>query len=106
MPLELRWTDDLDRVAQTRMLCYAHGGSETARYQEGIRSDPRATANDFLLAELDGAPVGPSPSLSMTMWVRGGAFPCQGVAFVGTIKTHRRSGHGIATKLMPETLRV
>jgi predicted acetyltransferase len=41
------------------------------------------------------------------MWVRGGRVPCQGVAWVGTARTHRRrSGEaGIATRVMHETLR-
>jgi predicted acetyltransferase len=43
------------------------------------------------------------------MWVRGGRVPCQGVAWVGTIKTQRRGGsggeRGIASQLMFETIR-
>lgn len=45
----------------------------------------------------------------MTMWVRGSPIPCQGVASVGTIKTHRRrntDGKGVATQIMNETLRM
>ena len=110
MPLTLRWVgdDELDRVAHTRTLCFAHGLKDVERFQNGIREDPRAKAGDFLLAERDGVAVGTSTALSMTMWVRGGAIPCQGVAYVGTIKTHRRSAggeEGVATQLMRETLR-
>jgi predicted acetyltransferase len=44
------------------------------------------------------------------MWVRGAALPCQGVAFVGTVKTHRRGAtasgqRGIASQLMDHTIR-
>jgi predicted acetyltransferase len=74
-----------------------------------IREDPRGRAGDFLLAERDGEPVGTATSHSMTMWARGGPVPCQGVAWVGTIKTHRRrtkDADGVATQLMRETLRI
>lgn len=110
MALKLRWVgdDELDRVAETRMLCYAHAGQDLEKFKEGIRADPRAKSGDFLLAERDGVPVGTGTALSMTMWVRGGAVPCQGVAYVGTVKTHRRrvaGEDGAATQVMHETLR-
>ena len=42
-----------------------------------------------------GQVVGTATSLSMTMWVRGGAVPCEGVRSVGTGSDHRRrTGHG------------
>ena len=109
MPVQLRWVGeaDLDRVADTRMLCFAHGSKEIDRFREGIRADPRGNAGDFLLAEQGGVGVGTATSLSMTMWARGSPLPCQGVAFVGTIKSHRRrtdQGDGIATQLMNAAL--
>ena len=69
-----------------------------------------AQAGDYLLAESDGQAVGTATSLSMSMWIRGGCVPCQGVAWVGTIKTHRRGarvpGGGIASQIMRETIRL
>jgi predicted acetyltransferase len=111
MPLHLRWVgeDELDRVAQTRMLCYAHAGNAIERYRKGIRDDPAARPGDHLLAERDGEAVGTATSLSMTMWVRGTPVPCQGVANVGTIKTHRRrtaGEDGVASQVMHETIRM
>ena len=111
MSIQLRWVgeDELDRVAETRGLCFAHAPRDLERFRGQIRADPRARPGDFLLAEESGIPVGTATSLSMTMWVRGAPVPCQGVAFVGTIKTHRRRTHGgdgIATQLMRETLRM
>lgn len=111
MSLELRWVGeaDVDRVAETQMRCYSHAGRELDRYTEHVRSDPTAISGDFLLAERDGQAVGTATSLSMTMWVRGSPIPCQGVASVGTIKTHRRrnsDGKGVATQIMHETLRM
>src|SRR5688500_16356890 len=111
MSLELRWVDDdeRDRVAETRMLCYAPARKELAGYVERLKSDKRVKAGDWLLAEVDGQPVGTATSIAQTMWVRGGPVPCQGVAHVGTIKTHRRkSGNGqpgVATAVMNETIR-
>lgn len=110
MALHFRWVgdEDLDRVAETRALCFAHTPKDIERYRTYIRADSRAKAGDFLLAEENGVAVGTSTGLSMTMWVRGSPIPCQGVAFVGTIKTHRRRGHGgdgVATQIMRETSR-
>jgi len=61
-----------------------------------------------LLAERDGVAVGTATQIQQTMWVRAGAVACQGVAYVGTIKTsRRRSGNepGVGTALMNEVLR-
>ena len=112
MPLSLRWAadDELDRVALTRLRCYA--GSQNlleTKYQPGIRADGRAVAGDFLLAERDGRPVGTAASMRMTMWCRGAPLPCQGVAYVGTVKTARRRGaggeRGVASAVMDEMLK-
>jgi predicted acetyltransferase len=110
MSFQLRWVgkEDLDRVAETRMRCYAHAGREIEKYKLQIRENPTARPGDFLIAEQDGQAVGTATSLSMTMWVRGAAVACQGVASVGTIKTHRRrraGSEGVATQIMWEALR-
>ncbi|MDB5299958.1 MAG: family N-acetyltransferase [Phycisphaerales bacterium] len=107
----MRWVgeDELDRVAEARMLCYAPALKELSRFTEGIRADRRGVPGDFLLAEQDGQPVGTATSHSFSMWLRGGRIPCQGVGFVGTLKTHRRgsrsAGGGVASRIMQETLR-
>lgn len=111
MALQMRWVgeDEAERVAQTRLLCYGHGSNQIERFREGPRTDARARGGDYLLAEQDGEAVGTATSLSMKMWVRGAAVPCQGVAWVGTIKTQRRRSsneEGVATQIMRETLRV
>jgi len=111
MPLNLRWAqdDELDRVALTRMRAYAPASKDLPRFQERVRTDPRVKSGDFLLAELDGEPVGTATSLSLATWVRGGAAWCQGVAYVGTIRSHRRGGSadqpGVASRIMQETIR-
>jgi predicted acetyltransferase len=77
---------------------------EVEGYQKRLAEDGRVAADDLLVAERDGQAVGTATSYSMTMWVRGRAEPCQGVAWVGTVKTHRRSG-GVASAIMHEALR-
>jgi predicted acetyltransferase len=107
----MRWVgeDDLDRVARARMFCYASASKDLPRFTEGIRADRRAAPGDFLLAEQDGQPVGTATSYSFSMWLRGARLPCQGVGYVGTLKTHRRgsrsAGGGVASQIMRETLR-
>jgi predicted acetyltransferase len=112
MALSLRWVseNDLDAVARARWLSYGHAENEFEKYQREIREDPRAAPSDFLLAERDGQPVGTATSMSLTMWLRGAAISCQGVAYVGAIKTGRRraissDNPGVATAVMLETLR-
>ncbi len=112
MGLELRWAGDgeLDRVAETRLLCYGAAEKDRERYLERLRNDPRGKAGDYLLAEMDGRSVGTATSFSLRMWVRGTAIPCQGVAWVGAIKTMRRRGgdssQGVASAVMREMLRM
>lgn len=77
-------------------------------YRNYVTQDLRAHDGDFLLLERNGEPVGTATSLSMTLHARGGCVPCQGVAWVGTIKTERRKGRadvrGIASQVMHATL--
>jgi predicted acetyltransferase len=110
MALELSWAGEeaLDRVADVRLLCFGSAMKEQDRFREVARSGLQQPPREFLLATVDGQDVGTVTSLGYTMWMRGAAVPCQGVAYVGTIKTHRRGGggeKGIASRLMSETLR-
>lgn len=111
MSLNLRWVgqDEVDRVAETRMLCSGHARNELPRYKAIVAEDLRAKAGDYLLAERNGRAVGTATSLSMRMWLRGSVVPCQGVAWVGAVKTERRKaqggGSGVASSVMREMLR-
>jgi len=122
MSLVMRWVaeDELDKVAETRLLCYGAGRNDLQRMRDMLRDDRRAQAGDYLLAERDGRPVGTATSLSLTMYIRGSAFPCQGVAWVGAIRTERRKAasintqrsapggppsRGVASSIMSEVLR-
>lgn len=108
----MRWVGEaeFDRVAETRAYCYGGATKDFSRFGEIIRFDRRCQAGDYLLAERDGKPVGTATSLSLNMWMRGASIPCQGIAWVGTIKTQRRTsstpGGGVATQIMRETLRL
>jgi predicted acetyltransferase len=111
MSIDLRWVgeDELDRVALTRLRCYAKADSDLPRFKDWIRKDPRSKAGDFILAETDGQAVGTATHVPFQMYIRGGAVPCQGVAWVGAIKTMRRRGEGgtpgVASAVMHAMLR-
>jgi len=110
MSLNVRWVGeaDLDRVAETRVLCYAHSRKDLADWRKYIHNQGRSRPGDYLLAERDGKAVGTATSLRLNMWVRGSAISCQGVAHVGTIKTERRRGagskDGVGSLVMREAL--
>jgi predicted acetyltransferase len=112
MPLNLRWVgeSDFDRVVQTRLYCYAANWKDQDLFKNRLQNDKRCKSGDYLLAERDGLDVGTLTSLSLNMWIRGANFPCQGIAWVGTVKTHRRGGSGgekgIASQLMHEGIRL
>src|SRR5438105_4195229 len=111
MPLSLDWLgeESLDRIADVRLRCFAPSMRDRARFAEIIRDDKRAVSGDYLLAVEDNIDVGTATAQSMSMWVRGGKVSCQGVAWVGTIATHRRRqeahGGGVASQIMAAVLR-
>ena len=110
MGLELRWIgpDELDKVAQARMRSFGMGDGDLENFKTRVRQDRREYDGDWLIAEEDGQPVGTATSLSLTMWMRGAPIPCQGVAWVGAVRTHRRRGNGdqpgVACAVMQEIL--
>lgn len=108
----MRWVgrDQSEVVGRIRALCYAPMAKDVATFQANLAKDERVAGDDLLVAEREGQGIGTASAYPMTMWVRGGAVSCQGVAYVGTIKTHRRSAGassetGVATAIMRETLR-
>jgi predicted acetyltransferase len=111
MSLKLRWVgeDERDRVGEVRGLCYGHSRKQVAEFVDCLRNDRRTAPGEWLLAERGGNPVGTATTHAMTMWVRGGSIACQGVAFVGTVKTERRRGagetKGVGSAIMEECLR-
>jgi predicted acetyltransferase len=110
MAFQLRWaeTGESERIATVRLRCYGSADKDLEQYQQRMFDAHRTRPGDYLLAEQDGQPVGTATSLPLKMWVRGSCIPCQGVAWVGTIKTMRRRGNGaggIASGIMTEILR-
>jgi len=111
MPLNLPWVGEsqFDRVAQTRLYCYGSSLKDLDLFRTKLTSDRRCKDGDYLLAERDGLDVGTLTSLSLKMHLHGEAFDCQGIAWVGTVKTHRRGGSGgekgIASQVMNEGIR-
>jgi predicted acetyltransferase len=110
MALTMHWIgeSEYDRLAAVRVQCYAPGMSAMGKYRDGIIGDLRGKSGDYLIASRGGLDVGTATSLSLKMWMRGECVACQGVAYVGTVKTHRRGGskgeRGIASQIMVETL--
>jgi predicted acetyltransferase len=111
MALSLRWvgTSELDRVALTRARSSAPSTGDFEAYRKRLLDDPRPGPGDYLLAEDGAEAVGTTTVLPLQMWVRGAPVSCQGVAWVGTIRTRRRRGleddRGIASHLMQEVIR-
>jgi predicted acetyltransferase len=111
--LSLQWVgqEAVDRVALTRQRCYSPALGQAEKFELATKLDGRAKAGDILLAARDGQDVGTATSLSLHMWIREARVACQGVAWVGTIKTGRRGGtsdgqRGIASQIMAETIRL
>jgi predicted acetyltransferase len=111
MGMNFRWVgkEDFPRVAETRLCCYGDPGKDRQRIADYLRDDPRGKPGDYLLAELDGQPVGTATHFSFNIWVRGASMPCQGVAWVGAIKTMRRrskkDSSGVASQVMWEIVK-
>lgn len=113
MALTHRWTgrSETDLIARVRLHCYGAAQTELPRFVESVTDDPRVADGDFLVLERDGRAVGTTASMDLTMHTRGASLPCQGVAYVGAVRTARRraggqkdSEEGVATAAMRLTL--
>jgi len=112
MGLDMRWVGEeaYDRVAEARLYSSAPGMRDLPSMRDRLRLHPEMKPGDVLLAEGNGRVLGTATQIGFQMWVRGGAVPCQGVAWVGAIKTERRKGAsrrapGVATAVMWEVLK-
>ncbi|HEY0007168.1 MAG TPA: GNAT family N-acetyltransferase [Tepidisphaeraceae bacterium] len=103
MGLAFEWTgrDQLDRIAQARWQCYGARGDERESFHQRSAGG-RWGDGDVCIASDTGRDVGTATSLSLHMHVRTLRIPCQGVAWVGTSKSHRRrsEGRGVASQVM------
>ena len=109
MSLKLRWVgrNESERILEARMMCYSAGSKDRENLGLLLADDPRPGDGDFLLAEDGAGLVGTATIYPFHIWVRGGRLACQGPAWVGTAKTHRRrkiDGKGIAWQIMHEVL--
>lgn len=106
MALTYRWTEDRERVAQARMLCYitAPNRMEFYRHRTGLELGCR-----YLLVEREEEIAGTATAYDLAMWVHSHRVACQGVAYVGATKTERRRGGSgqdpsVATIVMKQLL--
>ena len=111
MAMQLQWTgrNEAERIAKIRQLCYGAADNQTQKFLDSVTNDHRQHDGDFLIASEDQTDVGTATSLSLRINLRGAVLPCQGVAWVGTSKTHRRGQRmksdaadepGVATRVM------
>lgn len=104
MSMQTRWTgkESVDAIADVRQRCYGTSPGEKASFLSRTQHD-RFGDGDVLIAEQAGRAIGTATHLPLHIWVRGGRLPCQGVAWVGTVKSHRRrrvDGQGVASAIM------
>jgi predicted acetyltransferase len=109
MALKMSWLgeESEDRVIELRLRSFGGGNKERQRFTDLTRSPIEPLPRDFLVASLDGQDVGTTASINLKMWIAGAEIPCQGVGFVGTIKTQRRGSggeKGLASQMMWETI--
>jgi predicted acetyltransferase len=80
---------DREGFARVRSRVY-RGGAEIPPDENLLRPDTTGT-----LAELDGRIVAMELEIDMTCTVRGSVVPCAGIAAVGVLPEHRRTGVGL-----------
>ncbi|MBC7784152.1 MAG: GNAT family N-acetyltransferase [Burkholderiales bacterium] len=106
-----RGRSERERIAEIRWRCYGSRGGTRERFGAEVTT-ARMEDGDVLIASADGQDVGTATSLSMHMHIRGKRVPCQGVAWVGTSKSHRRRAgsegskneRGIASQIMEKVV--
>ncbi len=104
MSMKLRWAgrESLDAIADVRMRSYSYTPSIRESFLKRT-ADDRFADGDVVLLEDNGVVVGTASHLSLQICSRGGRVPCQGVAWVGTVRSHRRrrvDGKGVASTVM------
>lgn len=104
MTLKATWLgrDDVERIADVRLRCYGNGPADRPTFLRRTEIDPFENGDVLMLSDATGD-VATATSLSLSINVRGTALPCQGVAWVGTVRSHRRrkiDGRGLASRVM------
>lgn len=114
MSVSLHWLgrSARDEVVRARLEAYADSPASLDSFGRMFDEDERPGDGDFLLArDTNGRAVGTATSLNLRLWMRGAVMPCQGVAWVGVSRTHRRGSHrfggkGVGSQVVDECLRV
>jgi len=109
MPLTHTWLghESDERIGLIRARCYADKPADFPSFVERTIYD-RFSPGDVLVMSDATGDVATATSLSLTMNLRGRRVACQGVAWVGTGKSHRRrklDGNGIASHVMHALLK-
>ncbi|HEY1684684.1 MAG TPA: GNAT family N-acetyltransferase [Tepidisphaeraceae bacterium] len=109
MALEFHWLgeESQERVVKVRLRSFGAGSKEKQRFADATRTPIEPMEREFLVASHDGEDVGTTCSIDLNMWIAGAAVPCQGVGYVGTIKTQRRGAggeKGLASQMMWQTI--
>src|SRR3569623_446040 len=104
MSMKLRWAgrESLVAIADVRMRCYGYVPADRENFVKRTAED-RFADGDVVLFEDNGVVVGTATHLSLEIGSRGGRVPCQGVAWVGTVRSHRRrrvEGKGVAATVV------
>ncbi len=104
MPLTQTWLgrEAIERIGNIRLRCYGNKPTEAPDMIRLAEND-RFVDGDVLVVSDETGDIASATSLSLSMNLRGTPVPCQGVAWVGTTRSHRRrkvDGHGVASTVM------
>ncbi len=108
MSLQFTWTgrNEIERIAEIAWQCYASRVEDKQKFLSATHARPMSD-NNIVIASRDGIDVGTATAMPLFMHIRGKRVACQGVAWVGTSKAHRRrSGDapGVASQIMQQVL--
>jgi len=113
MSIEHHWVgrEAKEDVVQARLEAYADTPASHDSYGRMFDDDDRPGNGDFLVTRVANTIAGTATIMPLRMSVRGSEIPCQGIAWVGVSRTHRRAssrfgGKGVGSQIMEECLRL
>ena len=93
-------TADLDRIAHIRAMAFE---GDQASIRAGLDDNPRYNHSHYVLAEMDGRPVGTAAAFPTQMWISGVPIQMGAVADVATLPDYQN--RGVATAMMERLLK-
>ena len=93
---------EVERLSEMRLRCYGSKPGDRDSMLKRTQND-RFDAGDALILSDATGDVATATSMSLQVNARGRVLPCQGVAWVGTARSHRRrkvEGRGLASHVM------